>query len=230
MRLPNVSELILGAQVVTVVALVVAWPSTGQSGPTGSVGGAVVVQAGGSPKSDRSGVVVYLEGVGGDPQPLPRAPQVHQRDQKFAPEVTVVTKGTTVDFPNDDKIFHNVFSVSQPARFDLGLYKSGDSKSVQFNKAGVVDVYCNIHPQMAAKIRVLDTAYYALTSNDGSFFIPNVPPGTYGIAAWQPFGDEFHGQVTVTASGTANVPIQLTEGERHERHLRKDGQPYGRYK
>jgi|SRR5579883_1617673 len=229
MSFPRLSHLVIGAQAV-VLALVVGWPSAGRSGPTGGVGGSVSIQAGDSPKADRSGVVVYLEGVGGDPQPLANAPQVHQRDQRFAPEVTVVTKGTTVDFPNDDKIFHNVFSVSQPARFDLGLYKSGESKSVTFNKPGVVDVYCNIHPQMAAKIRVLDTGYYAVTANDGSFFIPNVPPGTYPIVAWQPYGDEFHGSVTVTAGGRANVSIQLTEGERTKRHLRKDGQPYGRYK
>jgi plastocyanin len=223
------SRLVIGAQVVA-LALVLAWPRTGESGPTGGVGGSVAIQAGDSPKADRSGVVVFLESVGGDPQPLAAAPQVHQRDQKFAPDVTVVTKGSTVDFPNDDKIFHNVFSVSQPARFDLGLYKSGDSKSVTFGKAGVVDVYCNIHPQMAAKIRVLDTGYYAVTANDGSFFIPNVPPGTYPIVAWQPYGDEFRGSVTVTAGSRANVSVQLTEGERPKRHLRKDGQPYGRYK
>ena len=67
-------------------------------------------------------------------------------------------KGTTIDFPNEDKIFHNVFSVSRPARFDLGLYKSGTAKSVEMKRAGIVDVYCNIHPEMIAKVKVLDNA------------------------------------------------------------------------
>lgn len=199
--------------------------------PPGAVGGKVTVIADdGSAKSDASNVVVYLEGIAADVQPLSTTPQVHQRDQQFAPDLTVVTRGSTIAFPNDDKIFHNVFSVSEPARFDLGLYKSGESKSVQFDRPGVVDVYCNIHPQMAAKIKVLDTPYYALTANNGSFFIPNVPPGTYPIVAWQPYGAEYRGSVTVASGGTATVSIQVTEGEKTRRHLRKDGQPYGRYK
>lgn len=202
----------------------------GVPAPPGAVGGKVTVVADGSPKDDASNVVVYLEGITADVQPLQDVPQIHQREQRFAPDVTVVTKGSTIAFPNDDKIFHNVFSVSEPARFDLGLYKSGESKSVQFDRPGVVDVYCNIHPQMVAKIKVLETPYYALTSANGSFFIPNVPPGTYPVVAWQPYGADFHGTVTVTSGGTANVSIQLTEGEKPRHHLRKDGQPYGRYK
>jgi len=208
-------------------ALLVARPAT--PAPLGAVAGKIVVMAEGSPKSDASGIVVYLPGVGA-PQPLARSPQVHQRNIQFAPELTVIPQGTTVDFPNDDRIFHNVFSVSEPARFDLGLYKSGDSKSVKFDRSGVVDVYCNIHPQMAAKILVLDTPYYALTGSTGSFLIPNVPPGTYPVVAWQTYGDEYQGTVTVPPGGAASVSIQLTEGERPRHHLRKDGQPYGRYK
>lgn len=208
--------------------LLVARP--GIPAPPGAVGGKVTVIADGSPKDDASNVVVYLEGIAADPQPLPTTPQIHQRDQRFMPEVTVVTRGSTIAFPNDDKIFHNVFSVSEPARFDLGLYKSGESKSVEFDRAGVVDVYCNIHPQMAAKIKVLDTPYYALTAANGSFFMPNVPPGTYPVVAWQPYGAEFHGTVIVASGGTSNLTIQLTEGEKPSHHLRKDGQPYGRYK
>lgn len=196
---------------------------------TGVVTGAVTVLADGAPKADRSGIAVYLEGVpGGAPAPVLR--KMQQQNLMFSPGVMVVTTGTTIEFPNEDKVFHNVFSVSSAARFDLGLYKSGTSKSVTFKKPGVIDVYCNIHPQMTAKIKVLDTSFHAVTSADGSFRIKGVPAGTYPVVAWQAHGDEHRGQVTVTARGTAQLSISLVEGNASTRHLRKDGTPYGRYK
>jgi len=135
-----------------------------------------------------------------------------------------------VEFPNEDKVFHNVFSVSRPARFDLGLYKSGTTKAVTLAEPGVVDVYCNIHPQMVAKIKVLDSGWYALTDRDGSFRIEDVPAGTYPVVAWQAWGDQFRGTVTVKAGELAQVKIDLVAGDEVRRHLRKDGTPYGRYK
>jgi plastocyanin len=221
---------VLLALAVAAPALALLVPRAATPAPLGVVSGKVVLLADGSPQSNASGVVVYLEGIATGAQPLAAAPQIHQRDQQFAPELTVIPKGTTIDFPNDDRIFHNVFSVSEPARFDLGLYKSGESKSVQFDRSGIVDVYCNIHPQMAAKIKILDTPYYAVTGSNGAFLIPNVPPGQYPVVAWQMYGDEYHGTVTVQPGGTATLGIRLTEGERPRHHLRKDGQPYGRYK
>ncbi|HSN98018.1 MAG TPA: carboxypeptidase regulatory-like domain-containing protein [Candidatus Nanopelagicales bacterium] len=201
----------------------------GAAGPTGLVAGSVTVLADGAPKADRSGIAVYLEGV---PGALPPGPTRHvrQKDLNFLPGITVVTTGTTVEFPNEDKVFHNVFSVSSAARFDLGLYKSGTSKSVTLKKPGVVDVYCNIHPQMAARIKVLDTAFYAVTGPDGAFRIKDVPPGSYPVVAWQAYGEEKRGQVTVTAGGVATIELALVEGKTPKRHLRKDGTPYGRYK
>jgi hypothetical protein len=155
--------------------------------------------------------------------------RVTQKELTFAPEVTIALKGTTIDFPNEDKVFHNVFSLSEPARFDLGLYKSGDSRSVQFNRAGVVDIYCNIHPQMAAKVKVLDNRYFAISAGDGTFLIPNVPAGTYPIVAWQAYGDAARGTVTVEAGRPASVTLVLPPEGSKGRHLRKDGTPYGRY-
>ena len=190
--------------------------------------GRVEIRADGKPKADRSGVVVLLESVPG-PAPAPTRAVVRQRHKRFEPFLTVVTKGSTVAFPNDDKIFHNVFSVSRAARFDLGLYKSGTSESVEMQRAGEVDVYCNIHPGMAAKIKVVDTRHYAVTGPDGRFRIDAVPPGTYPIIAWQAYGEEHRGRVTVTPGGTATVRISLTERDEPRRHLRKDGTPYGRY-
>ena len=178
----------------------------------------------------RHGVLVYLEGVPGpDAEPPAAHARILQKDLTFSPDVSIMIKGTTVDFPNDDKVFHNVFSLSEPARFDLGLYKSGDSKSVQFNRPGVVDIYCNIHPQMAAKVKVLDTRYFAISTETGAFFIPNVPSGTYPIVAWQPYGEPARGTITVGAGQTTNVTLALPPPEAKGRHLRKDGTPYGRY-
>jgi plastocyanin len=175
-------------------------------------------------------VVVYLEGV---PEPARGAgptPKMIQRNLAFLPELVVVRRGDSVEFPNEDKVFHNVFSVSEGAKFDLGLYKSGSSKIVTFRAPGVIDVYCNIHPEMVAKILVVDTGHYAVTGKDGSFRIGGVPPGKYGIVAWQVHGEPRRGTVTVTAGGTSQVSFDLEEVEASRRHLRKDNTPYGRYK
>lgn len=202
---------------------------SGVTGPTGAVAGAVTILQDGAPKADRSGIAVYLEGAPG-PSPAALSRAIHQRDLTFLPGVMVVTTGSTIEFPNDDKVFHNVFSVSSAARFDLGLYKSGTSKSVTLKRPGVVDVYCNIHPQMAARIKVLDTVHFAVTGPDGTFRIKGVPPGTWPVVAWQAYGDEQRGEVTVTAGGVAALELTLVEGKPPKRHLRKDGTPYGRYK
>src|SRR5690606_16203924 len=146
------------------------------------------------------------------------------------PPLTIVVKGTTIDFPNEDKIFHNVFSVSRPARFDLGLYKSGTAKSVEMKRAGTVDVYCNIHPEMIAKVKVLDNAYYTITGRDGMFSIEDVPAGEYPIVAWLPTGDEAKGTVIIKPGETAQVKLQVSEVAKKTTHTRKDGTPYGRYK
>lgn len=197
--------------------------------PGGTVGGAVAIQKDGSPKSNRSGVVVYLENVPG-PLPEPVVKEIHQKNLTFTPGLMVIVKGSTIEFPNDDKVFHNVFSLSKAARFDLGLYKSGTKRAVTFKQAGVVDVYCNIHPQMVTKIKVLDTGYYAVTGADGSFKIKNVPPGTYPVVAWQANGKEYRGEVTVNAGAASTLSISLVEEKVVKNHLKKDGTPYGRYK
>jgi len=214
-----------------VAALVGAVAVPGGADPGGVVTGKVALKsADGDAKSDMSGIVVYLEGVPGESPPPPKANEIHQLDLTFIPDHMVVVKGSTVEFPNDDKVFHNVFSLSKAARFDLGLYKSGTSKNVTFNKTGIIDVYCNIHPQMAAKILVVENKYYAVTSADGSFKIPSVPPGTYPAVAWQPYGDVWRGEVTVQSGKPSSLAISLVAGNKPQYHTRKDGTPYGRYK
>lgn len=176
-------------------------------------------------------VVVFLDGdVPGTPAQTATHAVIKQREKQFDPPLTIVVKGTTIDFPNEDKIFHNVFSVSRPARFDLGLYKSGSMKSVEMKRAGTVDVYCNIHPDMIAKVKILDNGFYTITGASGDFDIEGVPAGDYPIVAWLPSGDEARGNVTVKAGEAAKVELALSASDKKESHLRKDGTPYGRYK
>jgi plastocyanin len=196
---------------------------------TGAVKGKIDVTVGGTAKANKSGVVVYLENVPGT-APKAKNATIRQREKQFDPPLTIVVKGTTVDFPNEDKIFHNVFSVSRPARFDLGLYKSGTQKSVEMKRAGTVDVYCNIHPEMVAKVKVLDNAFYTITGADGAFAIEGVPEGEYPIVAWLPTGDEVKGTVKIEAGKTADVKLSVAEVAKKSTHTRKDGTPYGRYK
>ncbi len=192
----------------------------------GKVTGTVVVKG----RKDSAGVLVHLDGV----PAAPGAPKGHavirQRDKQFDPPVTIVMRGATVDFPNDDKFFHNVFSVSRPARFDLGLYKSGTTKSVEMKHAGTVDVYCNIHPNMIARVKVLDNPFYTATDAHGRFTIAGVPPGDVTVVAWLPTGDQASSKVTVRAGEVAEVKLEVSATTRKESHLRKDGTPYGRYK
>jgi plastocyanin len=196
----------------------------------GTVAGKVTVKHGSSAKGDRSGVVVYLENVSGAAGSRAGGPpRLKQRDLKFDPPVIAIVKGTTVEFPNEDKIFHNVFSLSQVAKFDLGLYKSGTTKTVTFDRPGAVEVYCNIHPEMVATIKVLDNGFFAVTDKSGAFHINDVPAGTYPVVGWISRGQEFRGSVTVKDGATATIDFDVVETAGSPRHQRKDGTPYGRY-
>ncbi|MEO6213963.1 MAG: carboxypeptidase regulatory-like domain-containing protein [Vicinamibacterales bacterium] len=136
--------------------------------------------------TDRRRSVVYLD-------PAPRAAfdvrddahaRVDQRNEAFLPHVLAVVAGTTVDFPNSDRTYHNVFSLSKPRAFDLGRYAAGRSKSVRFEQPGIVRVFCDIHSHMSAFILVFSHRYFAVTDDDGRYRIENVPPGTYAVVAW----------------------------------------------
>ncbi len=135
---------------------------------------------------DRRRSVVYLETA---PQPAFDAPapgraELDQRNESFVPYVLAITVGSTVDFPNSDRTYHNVFSLSKPRRFDLGRYPRGASRSVRFDKPGVVRVFCEIHSQMNAWILVFAHRYFATTDAEGRFRIDAVPPGDYTLAVW----------------------------------------------
>ena len=136
---------------------------------------------------DRRRSVVYLETApqGAFEVPPPRAHAVlDQRNQSFAPYLLALAVGTTVDFPNSDRTYHNVFSLSKARRFDLGRYPRGESRSVRFDEPGVVRVFCEIHSSMNAFILVFAHRYFALTDADGRYRIEDVPPGNYTLAVW----------------------------------------------
>ena len=198
-------------------------------GKTGSVRGKITIEKKGKAQKNHANVVVEIKDVD-DRRPAKVKAKIRQRNKQFSPELTVVTKNSVVEFPNDDKVFHNVFSLSRAARFDLGLYKSGTSKSVKLRREGEVTVYCNIHPEMVSKIKVVDTSYYAVTSKDGSFRIDDIPPGTYPITTWLAYGRSTSGTVKVSPGKTTTINMVVHAGKKPKRHLRKDGTPYGRYK
>lgn len=201
-------------------------PSTAPGTGTGTITGTITVKG----RKTSAGVLVYVEGVGRTPPAPADHAVVRQREKQFDPPVTIIVRGTTVDFPNEDKVFHNVFSVSRPTRFDLGLYKSGTTKSVEMQRAGTIDVYCNIHPEMVAKVKVLDNAYYTTTDDHGRFQIAGVPAGNVPVVAWLPTGDQVTATVTVTAGQVVDTKLAVTAVARPDTHTRKDGTPYGRYK
>ena len=203
---------------------VIALPAA-KAADTGTIKGKVTIKG----AKHNGNAVVYLEEVDGAERPATKH-KMWQKEKQFSPQVLVVQKGDEVEFPNGDKIFHNVFSVSRPMRFDLGLYQSGETKTVKFKRTGVVDVYCNIHPQMVAKILIVENKFYFETGKDGSFSLEGVPPGTYDLVAWHPGGEPVEQKVTVSAGGRVTVDLTVKTSADAETHTRKDGTPYGRYK
>ena len=163
--------------------------------PAGAVSAGTVGGTATAGRGNVRGAVIYLEG-GAHAAPLANA-VVDQRDKMFMPHVSVVTRGTTVRFPNDDTLFHNVFAYFQAKKFDLGMYPRGASKQVTFDKTGLVIVLCNVHSDMSAYIMVVDTPYYAVSDSQGRFRLPDVPPGTYTLHAWHESGAALTETVTV---------------------------------
>jgi plastocyanin len=198
---------------------------------TGSVRGSVQLLRrsfiGGLRESDdKSGVVVYVTGftrVAPKPDAL-----LQQRKERFDPRILPVVQGQTVSFPNHDRIYHNVFSVSPLATFDLGQYKSTDSpRTVTFERAGLVPVYCNIHPQMLSYVVVLENDAYAVTEADGRFAIDGIPLGTdLTLNAWAPGAKRVSQPLRVDSQPGAEVQLRIEQTEGIAPHKRKDGSDY----
>lgn len=195
-------------------------PASGQTGaPTGVIRGLVDVRV--PPAEHRPAVgdlggatahepdvpraVVYLESA---PAPAfddaePPRVTLDQRNETFIPHVLAITVGTTVDFLNSDRIYHNVFSLSAPKKFDLGHYAAGRSKPVRFDRPGIVRVFCEIHSHMSAFILVFSHRYFSVTGADGRYQIGRVPPGRYTLIAWNEGAIRESRAITVPEDGGA---------------------------
>lgn len=178
------------------------------------------------PSPDLGAAVIYLEGTG--PAATPAPVDISINDKVYRPRVVVVPVGSTVRFPNTDPFDHNVFSVTEPNQFDLGLYGRGESKTHTFARPGLVRVYCNVHPKMVAYVVVMPNRYYAQPGVDGSFTIDNVAPGHYRMHVWhERISGEIVKDVTVTAAGAGDLRVALdARGYKWKAHKNKNGEDY----
>lgn len=148
-----------------------------------------------------------VEGAGAPPRSTPA--MLAQRDTAFVPAATIVEVGQSVRFPNEDPFFHNVFSYSAPARFDLGRYPRGEAKAVTFDKPGVVKVYCEVHEFMRSVVVVTENPFHAVVGADGGYRITGLPPGTYTLVFLHPDLEPQEREVGITAGAVARLDVQL---------------------
>lgn len=153
---------------------------------------------------------------------------VTTRNKTFLPHVMAIPAGSSVNFPNEDPIAHNLFSLTPGNAFDLGLYRKGAGRARTFEEPGVVNVYCNVHPNMSAVVHVMSTPYYAFADASGAFSF-DVPPGRYRLSAWNEQGGSTSTEIVVKADGTvAGSPLLTIDGRnfRLMQHTNKLGQKY----
>jgi plastocyanin len=186
-------------------------------------------------KADDSNVVVWLKPASGSTQlnpPESKHYTVTQKDKQFIPHVLAVPVGTKVEFPNKDPFFHNVFSLYQGKRFDLGLYEAGSSREVLFNKPGVSFIFCNIHPNMSAYVLALETPHFGTSDKNGRIAIHGVPWGRYRLEVWHERAEsgelaKLSKIVEVGGPATSLGTIEVRESARFQpEHLNKQGKPY----
>ena len=161
------------------------------------------------------GAVVVLRRTDG-PTPKPRATRVKavvQKDKRFFPHVLAVPMGATVEFRNDDELFHNVFSLSKPNDFDLGLYKSGAQREQVFPTAGPVQLLCNIHASMNGWLYVSDSPWFAQADANGRFTVKNVPPGQYELETWHEWSMQSVKQTVKVSPGMGELALTV-DGDR----------------
>lgn len=184
---------------------------------------------------DASQVVVWLTPVSGviatpsqDPH---RIPKLVQKDKAFHPSLVVIPVGGKVEFPNHDPFFHNVFSLFEGKRFDLGLYESGTTRFVQFDRPGVSFIFCNIHAEMSAVVVALATPYWAVSDSRGDVSIANVPPGRYELQVFHSAAspDVLHAlarEITLGPGNTSLGSLTVSESDVFLAHKNKYGRDY----
>jgi plastocyanin len=170
--------------------------------------------------------IVYAEPMDAAASRAPRRLALAQKNKTFQPRVLAVPLGSTVDFPNNDGIFHNVFSISGPQPFDLGLYRAGDTRARTFTTAGTYRVFCNIHPQMTAVIVVAPSGFATLAAPDGRFTL-DLPPGRYRMTAVSERSSPVSVETTSTQGASTAPELTLDESAwAFAQHKNKFGKDY----
>lgn len=206
----------VAAAVLAVSAVLV--PQSGTALQSGNLTITGTVLLSGSTSLDKSDVVAWLTPADGARPRAGRRFKIVQQGKRFQPHVLAVPVGSFVDFPNMDPIFHNVFSLFDGKRFDLGLYEAGTTRGVSFTKAGVCYVFCNIHPEMSAVVVAVDSAYYTTSTSTGALTIADVPPGRYRLSLWHERfkpenAAEFPREVNLSAANTSIGAIRMVEAK-----------------
>jgi plastocyanin len=186
-------------------------------------------------RPENSNAVVWLMPPAGSQNPVNDAPhqrfRLFQQRKRFDPHVLVVPVGSVVEFPNLDPFFHNVFSLFEGKRFDLGLYEAGTTHAVSFDSPGISYIFCNIHPEMSAVVVAVNTPYYGISNRSGDIAIRNVPPGEYHLQAWHERCSpeavkSLAREITVSAEehslGTIRLPESSDLIARHKNKYDKD--------
>ena len=159
--------------------------------------------------SEIRNVVLYLQNAPAADAPAEAQASMRQDDERFVPHVLPVLRGTTVEFPNADDVFHNVFSLSSARTFDLCRFPKGSARTVTFEKSGVVQVFCHIHSDMSAVILVLDNPYFTVPSPAGRYAIENVPPGEYTVVGWHERIKPITRTIRVVAGETTKLDFNI---------------------
>jgi plastocyanin len=219
------------------LSLLVMLAVAGRAAAQQSLKGHVQLTRNGHPLANASQAVVWLTPIGASLAPpqqdASHIPQLVQKNKSFQPSLLVVPVGGKVEFPNHDPFFHNVFSLFEGQRFDLGLYESGTTRFVQFDKPGVSFIFCNIHEQMSAVVIALATPYYAVSDAHGDLTIANVPPGRYQLQVFHTSVAPdalraLNHEITVAPADTSLGTFTLTETDVTLAHKNKYGHDYDR--
>lgn len=214
-----------------VLLAILAWASV-LCAQDGVLHGRILVKRQTRKAATSADVIVWLTPLGTRP-PVQAGPiaRLEQKNKQFVPHVLAITSGTTVEFPNHDPFFHDVFSIYHGRPFDLGLYESGAARQVAFTRTGVSYIFCNIHPEMSAVIVVLQTPYFARSGADGQFQIANLPPGKYQMELWHELVSSSDlsaasREVEIAAGDNSTPTITLHSTETVSPHVNKYGESY----